>query len=244
MTAITAITAQSTIGVSAVYPLPPEAIVEQVRAVADDIGVDAVKIGMVGTAAAIRAVARGLELVEGAPVVLDPVMVAESGARLLDEDAIGALRSLLLPEATVATPNAAEAAVLAGLDPDASPEALVRAVHELGPGAVVVTGGDRDDAADLFYDGERLIAIPGERYAGGAAHGSGCTHSSVLAAELALGLDPLDAARRAKAVAAEAVRDGLRELGAGAGPVDVFGLSTQETRVRPAVERGTAARPG
>jgi hydroxymethylpyrimidine/phosphomethylpyrimidine kinase len=107
-----------------------------------------------------------------------------------------------------------------------------------------VTGGDRDDAADLFYDGERLIAIPGERYAGGAAHGSGCTHSSVLAAELALGLDPLDAARRAKAVAAEAVRDGLRELGAGAGPVDVFGLSTQETRARPAVERRTARGPG
>jgi hydroxymethylpyrimidine/phosphomethylpyrimidine kinase len=239
MTAITAITAQNTTGVSAVYPLPAEAIVEQVRAVADDIGVDAVKIGMVGTADAIQAVARSLALVEGAPVVLDPVMVAESGARLLDEDAIGALRSLLLPQATVATPNAAEAAVLAGLAPDAQPEALARAVHELGPGAVVLTGGDRDDAADLFYDGERLVAIPGERYPGGAAHGSGCTHSSVLAAELALGLDPLDAARRAKAVAAEAVRDGLRELGAGAGPVDVFGLGRRGTPAPPAAERGT-----
>ena len=240
MTAITAITAQSTTGVSAVYPLPPEAIVEQVRAVADDIGVDAVKIGMVGTADAIQAVARSLELVDGAPVVLDPVMVAESGARLLDEDAIGALRSLLLPRASVATPNAAEAAVLAGLAPDTPPEALARAVHELGPGAVVVTGGDRDDAADLFYDGERLVAIPGERYPGGAAHGSGCTHSSVLAAELAFGVDPLDAARRAKEVAAEAVRDGLRELGAGAGPVDVFGLPREGTPARPAVERGSA----
>jgi hydroxymethylpyrimidine/phosphomethylpyrimidine kinase len=240
MTAITAITAQSTTGVSAVYPLPPEAIVEQVRAVADDIGVDAVKIGMVGTADAIQAVARSLDLIDGAPVVLDPVMVAESGARLLDEDAIGALRSLLLPRASVATPNAAEAAVLAGLAPDTPPEALTRGVHELGPGAVVVTGGDRDDAADLFYDGERLVAIPGERYPGGAAHGSGCTHSSVLAAELAFGVDPLDAARRAKEVAAEAVRDGLRELGAGAGPVDVFGLRRQGTPARPAVERGTA----
>ena len=143
MTAITAITAQSTTGVSAVYPLPPEAIVEQVRAVADDIGVDAVKIGMVGTADAIQAVARSLELVDGAPVVLDPVMVAESGARLLDEDAIGALRSLLLPRASVATPNAAEAAVLAGLAPDTPPKALARAVHELELHAVGVVEEER-----------------------------------------------------------------------------------------------------
>ncbi len=225
MTAITAITAQNTVEVAAVYPLPPEAIVAQVRAVADDIGVDAVKIGMLGTAKTIAAVDEALDLVGGAPVVLDPVMVAESGARLLDEDAIESLAKRLLPRAALVTPNVAEAAVLAGLEPDTNSEELARAVHALGPGAVVVTGGHRDDGADVFFDGERAVRIPGERHPDGAAHGSGCTHSSALAAGLAQGLDPLEAARRARAIAAEAVRDGLRGLGAGAGPVDVLGLA-------------------
>ncbi len=225
MTAITAITAQNTVAVTAVYPLPPEAIVEQVRAVAEDIGVDAVKIGMLGTAETIEAVGRALDLVPGVPVVLDPVMVAESGARLLDEDATEALRTRLVPRAAVVTPNVSEAAALVDADPGAAPEELARAVIGLGPRAVVVTGGHRQGAADLFFDGERLEVIAGERHPDGAAHGSGCTHSSALAAQLALGLDPLGAARRAKEVASEAVRDGLRGLGAGAGPVDVFRLS-------------------
>jgi hydroxymethylpyrimidine/phosphomethylpyrimidine kinase len=224
MTAITAVTAQNTSGVTAVYPLPPEAIVEQVRAVAEDIGVDAVKIGMLGNAESILAVDEALDLVGDAPVVLDPVMVAESGARLLDEDAAGALRGRLLPRATVVTPNVPEAAVLAGAPEETEAEELARAVHSLGPRAVVVTGGHRDDAADVFFDGERLVRIPGERHPDGAAHGSGCTHSSALAAGLARGLDPLEAARAAKEVASAAVRDGLRGLGEGAGPVDVFGL--------------------
>jgi len=229
MTAITAITAQSTREVTAVYPVPPEAIVEQVRAVAEDIGVDAVKIGMLGTAETIAAVERSLELLGAAPVVLDPVMVAESGARLLDEDATAALRGRLVPRAAVVTPNVAEAAALSGLD-GGHPEELARAVHALGPRAVVVTGGHREDATDLFFDGERVEAIAGERHPDGAAHGSGCTHSSALAAHLALGLDPLEAARRAKQIAAAAVRDGLRELGSGAGPVDVFGLAAGRPR--------------
>jgi hydroxymethylpyrimidine/phosphomethylpyrimidine kinase len=231
MTAITAITAQNTVAVRGVYPLPPEAVVEQVRAVADDIGVDAVKIGMLGNVETIAAVGRALDLVGGAPVVLDPVMVAESGARLLDEDAEEALRSELLPRATVVTPNLAEARVLAapGLSAaavSAEPADLARAIHALGPTAVVVTGGHREGerATDVFYDGEQLVEIPGERHPGSAAHGSGCTHSSALAAHLALGLDPLEAARRAKEIASEAVRDGLRGLGAGPGPVDVLGL--------------------
>lgn len=225
MTAITAITAQNTKAVTAVYPLPPEAIVEQVRAVAEDVGVDAVKIGMVGNAEAIRAVERALDLIPEAPVVLDPVIVAESGARLLDQSAEDALRAALLPRATVVTPNVAEATALARGRPDAEPEELARAVHELGPKAVVVTGGHRETATDLFFDGEEATEIPGQRYPDGASHGSGCTHSSALAAHLALGADPLTAARRAKEVAAEAVRNGLRGLGAGAGPVDVFGLA-------------------
>jgi hydroxymethylpyrimidine/phosphomethylpyrimidine kinase len=278
MTAITAVTAQNTRAVTAVYPMPPDAIVEQVRAVAEDIGVDAVKIGMLGNTETIRAVERALDLVPGAPVVLDPVMVAESGARLLDETAEEALRIGLLPRATVVTPNLSEAAVLAGPEsaaasdpaararrrtaagPDAEaqagrdmtarpeggaqagrdtaarpetgaqaatsgePESLARSIHALGPSVVVVTGGHRDEATDLYFDGERLVEIPGGRYPDGASHGSGCTHSSALAAHLALGADPLEAARRAKQIASEAVRDGLRGLGAGAGPVDVFGI--------------------
>jgi hydroxymethylpyrimidine/phosphomethylpyrimidine kinase len=227
MTAITAVTAQNTRAVTAVYPLPPEAIVEQVRALAKDIGVDAVKIGMVGNADAIRAVEEALDLIPEAPVVLDPVMVAESGARLLDESAEEALRTGLVPRAAVVTPNLPEAAVLAGGGPDAGAEELARAIHALGASAVVVTGGHREAATDLFFDGQQTVEIPGERHPDGTSHGSGCTHSSALAAHLALGAEPLEAAERAKEIAAEAVRDGLRGLGSGAGPVDVFGLVAQ-----------------
>ena len=188
MTAITAITAQNTMAVTAVFPLPPEAVVAQVRAVVEDIGVDAVKIGMLGNAETIDAVVEALEIVpEWVPVVLDPVMVAESGGRLLEEEAERALRERLLPRVAVATPNLMEAAVLAGLGPGAPPDELARAVHALGPGVVVVTGGHREEASDVFYDGDRLVEIHGERHPGGAAHGSGCTHSSALAAHLAHG---------------------------------------------------------
>ena len=222
MTAITAITAQNTVGVSAVHPIPPEMIVEQVRQIADDIGVDAVKIGMLGTVETIDAVVEALGLVGDAPVVLDPVMVAESGAHLLADDARDALRGRLLPLVDVVTPNLAEAEVLAGAP--AAPEELARVVHALGPRAVVVTGGHRDDATDVFFDGQQLEEIPGERYEEGAAHGSGCTHSSALAAYLAHGDQPLEAARKAKEVASNAVKNGLRDIGKGAGPVDVTGL--------------------
>lgn len=227
MTAITAITVQNTVGVSGVYPLPPRAIVEQVAAVVEDIGVDAVKIGMLGTVETIEAVAQALELTGSAPVVLDPVMVAESGARLLDEDAVEALRERIVSRAAVVTPNVPEARVLAGVGEEAEPDALARLIHALGPAAVVVTGGHRAQAVDVFFDGERLEELAGPRHPGDAAHGSGCTHSSALAAQLALGREPLEAARIAKQVASEAVRNGLGGIGAGAGPVDVFGLAPQ-----------------
>jgi hydroxymethylpyrimidine/phosphomethylpyrimidine kinase len=231
MTAITAITWQNTVAVEGVTPVPPEAIVGQVKAVVEDIGVDAVKIGMLGTVETIAAVRRALDLVGDAPVVLDPVMVAESGAQLLEPDARQALLELL-PRATFVTPNIAEARSLletAGAEVGESSEELARGVHALGPRFVVVTGG-HGDGADVFFDGEQIERIGGERYPEGAAHGSGCTHSSALAAHLALGLEPLDAARAAKRIASEAVRDGLREIGAGPGPVDVFGLSRGPSR--------------
>jgi hydroxymethylpyrimidine/phosphomethylpyrimidine kinase len=262
-TAITAITAQNTLGVSAIHAVPPEIILAQVRAVAEDIGVDAVKVGMLGTVQGTLAVARALdELLAGTPVVVDPVMVAESGARLLRLDAQQALVEEILPRATVLTPNLPEARVLAGRaaesyedagDPkrtagaadaraesgrpyaqeDAEAEELIRAVIALGPRSVVLTGGHRTEALDLFLDsvGERLIvSIPGERHPDGAAHGSGCTHSSVLAAQLALGRAPLQAARIARAITGAAVANGLRDLGAGAGPVDVLDLAQMRAR--------------
>lgn len=228
-TAVTAITVQNTVGVTDVHPVPTDVIQAQVRAVAEDLGVDAVKIGMLGDAATIRAVAAVLdELPEGTPVVLDPVMVAESGARLLAEQAQAALATELIPRATVITPNVPEARTLTGAPDQLDPAHLVRALHDLGPHYAVLTGGHRDEVTDLVFDGEAITEIPGERYPDGAAHGSGCTHASTLAARLALGDDVVSAARAAKATASAAVRDGLRDLGRGAGPVDVFGLSREE----------------
>src|SRR5256714_2193245 len=173
MTAITAITVQNTVEVRGVEPVSPETIVGQVRAVAEDIGVDAVKVGMLGDVATIEAVARAIgELPSGTPVVVDPVMVAESGARLLRPEAQTALVERVLPLATVVTPNLPEARALAGPSAGDDAEALARAVHALRPASVVVTGGHRDEVIDLFYDGEQMVAIPSDRYSDGAAHGS------------------------------------------------------------------------
>ncbi|MBX5443425.1 MAG: bifunctional hydroxymethylpyrimidine kinase/phosphomethylpyrimidine kinase [Solirubrobacteraceae bacterium] len=228
MTAITAITVQNTVEVRAVQPVDPEIIEGQIAAVAEDIGLDAVKIGMLGSVPTIEAVERALRaLPEPVPVVVDPVMVAESGGRLLEPEAERALRERILPLTTVATPNLAEARVLAGAGDDAPVEELARAIHGHGARAVIVTGGHRDEATDLLFDGERFVALPGERHPDGAAHGSGCTHSSVLAAQLAHGLELEEAARVARRIAGEAVRDGLREIGRGAGPVNVLGLGTR-----------------
>ena len=268
MTAITALTAQNTMGVDAVHAVPPEIILAQVRSVAEDIGVDAVKIGMLGTADTVFAVRDALALLPGdTPIVIDPVMVAESGAVLLDDPARQAIVDVLLPLATVITPNLPEARVLAGggTGPTAGDharadaagdharadgtgddaEALARALHALGPAAVVLTGGHREEATDVFFDGEALERIAGERHPDGSAHGSGCTHSSALAAHLALGASPLEAARAAREIAGAAVRDGLRSIGAGAGPADVFELTARAARrrelARPAGRRPRSA---
>ncbi len=237
MSAITAITAQNTLGVEAVHAIPPEIVIAQVRAVVADIGVDAVKVGMLGGAATVRAVAAALDELPGEiPVVVDPVMVSESGARLLDLDAESALVAEILPRATILTPNLPEAGALVGAvwaagvsDPmqDEAP-ALARAVLALGPKIVLLTGGHREQATDLFLDSdapERIVSIPGKRYPDGAAHGSGCTHSSVLAAQLALGRAPLQAAFAARALTGEAVARGLRDIGQGPGPVDAIDLA-------------------
>ena len=233
--AITAITAQNTLEVRAVHQLPPEVVLEQIRAVLLDIRVDAVKVGMLGSAAVTLAVAQALdELPTGTPVVVDPVMVSESGAQLLEDDARSALVAEILPRASVLTPNLPEARVLGGGgvgdaygDEQDEAEALIRAVLALGPGVVVLTGGHRSQGCDLFLDSTgdgRIVSIDGVRHPDGAAHGSGCTHSSVLAAQLALGASVLQAARIARELAGEAVARGLRDVGGGPGPVDVMDL--------------------
>lgn len=225
MTAITALTAQNTVGVEAIEPVPPDMIRAQVRAVASDIGVDAVKIGMLGDMATIEAVAAGLDLVGEVPVVVDPVMVAESGASLLDPAARNALIELVISRATVITPNIPEALELTGLAEGSSQEELASVLLGMGAANVVVTGGHSEALIDIFYDGERTVPITGPHFAATSSHGSGCTHSSALAAHLALGLDPLEAARAARAIASEAVGNGLDSIGQGPGPVDVFGLA-------------------
>jgi hydroxymethylpyrimidine/phosphomethylpyrimidine kinase len=227
MTAITAITAQNTRAVEKIELVSPNLVFCQILAIAEDIRADAVKIGMLGSPEIIDAVAVGLTYrgVALAPLVIDPVMVAESGAALIDDETREAMVAHLLPTCDVVTPNIPEARVMTGLGKDASQDELARAVLELGPKAVVVTGGHSEELVDLFFDGERLVEIPGERHADGASHGSGCTHSSALAAYLARGAEPLEAARRAREVASAAVGHGLRDIGGGAGPVDVFNLS-------------------
>lgn len=221
MSALVALTAQNTTGVAAVHEVPPEFVRAQLKAVFDDIGVDAVKTGMLFSRDLIETVADLLEG-RGTPLVVDPVMVASSGAKLLRDDAIEVLVSRLFPLATVVTPNVPEAEALAGFS--GSRRELAERIHDLGAAAVVVTGGHGDDPVDHLFDGGRHVEIPVERYDVAATHGAGCTHSATLAAELAKGRSLEEAAREAARVASVAVRNGLAELGKGDGPVDVLHL--------------------
>jgi hydroxymethylpyrimidine/phosphomethylpyrimidine kinase len=221
MSAIVALTAQNTIAVTAVHELPPAFVVAQLDAVFDDIGVDAVKTGMLYSREMIETVAAYLAE-RPVPLVVDPVMVASSGATLLEEDAVEALVTLLFPVATVVTPNLFEAIALVG-DLGSRPK-LAQALHQLGADAVIVTGGHGDPPVDLLFDGAEYLDIPVDRFEVAATHGAGCTHSATLTALLARGLTLEEAARGAARAAGDAVRHGLAELGSGEGPVDVFNL--------------------
>jgi hydroxymethylpyrimidine/phosphomethylpyrimidine kinase len=157
------------------------------------------------------------------PLVVDPVMVASSGARLLRDDAVGVLVERLFPLATVVTPNLQEAEALAG-GGRSSRKGLAERIHSLGAAAVIVTGGHGDDAVDHLFDGSRHLDISVDRHEVSATHGAGCTHSATIAAYLARGSSLEDAARAAAHAASDAVQNGLVELGAGEGPVDVLGV--------------------
>jgi hydroxymethylpyrimidine/phosphomethylpyrimidine kinase len=231
MSAVVALTAQNTTSVAAVHEAPPAFARAQLDAVFDDIGVDAAKTGMLFSARIIEAVADFLSEHQ-VPLVVDPVMVAASGAKLLEDDAVGVLVEELFPLATVVTPNLHEACALLGLPyaDEADRRALAEAIHELGASAVIVTGGHGAEPLDWLFDGDRHVAIPVERYGDEATHGAGCTHSASLAALLARGEALEDAARGAAAIASDAVRHGLADLGAGSGPVDVFHLEALGAR--------------
>ena len=220
MSAIVALTAQNTVGVTGVYELPPAFVTAQLEAVFGDIGVDAAKTGMLFSRTVIEAVASFLDG-HRVPLVVDPVLIAASGARLLEEDAVEALVARMFPLARVVTPNLAEARALCVESTRASRRELAERLVELGAAAAIVTGG-HGEPVDHLFDGERHLEIPVERLDVPATHGAGCTHSATLAALLARGLPLEDAARGAARAATDAVRHGLVEIGAGDGPVDVL----------------------
>jgi hydroxymethylpyrimidine/phosphomethylpyrimidine kinase len=218
---LVALTAQNTVGVTAIHELPPEFVRAQLDAIFDDIGVDAAKTGMLFSRTLIETVAAYLSH-HPVPLVVDPVMVASSGAKLLEDDAVAALIGELFPLATVVTPNLMEARALTGSG--GSRRELAARLHELGAPAAIVTGGHGDDPVDHLFDGKEHVEIPVERHAAAATHGAGCTHSATLAALLARGWSLLEAARGAATAASRAVAQGLEEIGAGEGPVDVLGV--------------------
>jgi hydroxymethylpyrimidine/phosphomethylpyrimidine kinase len=220
--ALVALTAQNTTGVTAVHELPPDFIRAQLDAVFSDIGVDAAKTGMLFSRTIIETVAEFLVL-QSVPLVVDPVLVASSGAQLLQDDAVETLIGRLFPLATVVTPNLPEAEALTGL-PGAPRRELAERLVELGAPAALVTGGHGETAVDHLFDGRTHFELQVERVDLPATHGAGCTHSATLAALLARGLPLEDAARGASEAASAAVRNGLAELGAGDGPVDVLNV--------------------
>ena len=220
--ALVALTAQSTVAVTSVYELPSEFIFAQLDAVFGDIGVDAAKTGMLFSRRIIETVADYLGG-RGVPLVVDPVLIASSGAQLLQDDAVETLVARLFPLATVVTPNLPEAEALTGLT-GASRRRLAERLVELGAGAALVTGGHGETAVDHLFDGHDHLELPVERHDVRATHGAGCTHSATLAAALARGLSLAEAAAEAARVASEAVRNGLVEIGEGEGPVDVLNL--------------------
>jgi hydroxymethylpyrimidine/phosphomethylpyrimidine kinase len=220
MSALVALTAQNTIAVTAVHELPPEFIRAQLDAIAEDIGVDAAKTGMLFSREIIETVAEWLDG-RSLPLVVDPVLIASSGAQLLQDDAVETLVGRLFPLATVVTPNLPEAEALTGLT-GASRRELAERLVELGAAAALVTGGHGETAVDHLFDGREHVELPVERLDVRATHGAGCTHSATLAALLARGLPLVEAARGASLAATAAVRNGLVELGSGEGPVDVL----------------------
>jgi hydroxymethylpyrimidine/phosphomethylpyrimidine kinase len=223
--AIAAITAQNTVAVTTAAPVEADLVIAQIEAVAADIAIHATKTGMLATAAIVEAVAATIKELSLPNLVVDPVMVAKSGDRLLNDDAVQMIQSLLLPQALVVTPNIPEAEVLSGrairtLD-DAREAA--RVLHAMGPTAVVIKGGHApgDEIVDLLYDGHRFTEFRAPRIASRNTHGTGCTFASAIAARLARGATLEEAVAGAQAYVAGGIRHALA-IGHGHGPLDHF----------------------
>jgi hydroxymethylpyrimidine/phosphomethylpyrimidine kinase len=223
MSAIVALTAQNTLGVTAVQEVAAEFVEAQLEAVFSDIGVDAAKTGMLFSREIVETVAAFLAE-HPVPLVVDPVMISAAGSQLLQDDAVEALVTLLFPLATVITPNLHEAQALGEVDTE-DRGVLAEQLHALGAPAVLVTGGHGERAVDHLFTSGRHVEIPVERHDVAATHGAGCTHSATLAALLAQGQSLEDAARGAAEAAAGAVAHGLADVGEGEGPVDVLHVS-------------------
>jgi hydroxymethylpyrimidine/phosphomethylpyrimidine kinase len=221
---VTAVTAQNSLGVLGVLDLPPEFVGRQIDAVLDDLGADAIKTGMLATAGIVGAVAGRLRAHRGAPVVVDPVMIASSGDPLLQPAARDVLVRELLPLAFLITPNLHEAAVLAGIAVDGEDDMAeaARRIAKLGPRHVLVKGGHLEDSAtDVLWDGRTLTRFQAPRVEGPPTHGTGCTYSAAIAAGLARGRPLVEAITDAKAYVTAAIRDGFR-VGRGAGALRHF----------------------
>jgi hydroxymethylpyrimidine/phosphomethylpyrimidine kinase len=224
MSALTALTAQNTVGVSGIHVVPPDFVVAQIDAIATDIGVDAAKTGMLANREIVHATAEAVRAHNIGNLVVDPVFVAKSRDYLLETNAIAALREDVFPLATVITPNLYEAAGLLGRDAIADLREMrdaARALHEFGPRYVLVKGGHLpgDRAVDVFYDGDTITEIDGPRFDTEDTHGTGCALAAAIAARLAHGDDVLEAVRFAKLFVAGAIEHGLR-IGKGYGPVN------------------------
>ena len=224
--ALTCVTAQNTLGVTRVDALAPEAVIAQIEAVVVDIGVQAAKTGMLLNQAIIEAVADYLSAQPIAQLVVDPVMVSRTGAKLIDEGAIAALTTQLLPLATVLTPNRYEAQILADMQIEtlADMRSAARKIQALGPDAVIVKGGGFDNelqGIDVWFDGEQLEILETELVDTPNTHGTGCTLSSAIAANLAKGKSPLSAVTAAKHYVTQALKHSL-SIGQGQGPVGHF----------------------
>ena len=226
---ITALTAQNTRAVTAIHDVPPTFVIAQLDAVFDDIDFAATKLGMLSSPEIIEVVADALTRHRAANIVLDPVMVAKSGDRLLRAEAIAALKARLLPHATVITPNLPEAAVLLGTEAPPRDEAgmidAAARLRDLGPRAVLLKGGhmEREDAIDVLDDGDEPLTLVAPRVATANTHGTGCTLSAAIAAYLAHGLSLREAVREAKAYVTGAIRAADRlSVGHGHGPVHHF----------------------
>ncbi|WP_018663604.1 bifunctional hydroxymethylpyrimidine kinase/phosphomethylpyrimidine kinase [Heyndrickxia acidiproducens] len=224
MSVITAVTAQNTLGVQGVFPLSTEAVIRQIDSIAEDMGTDALKTGMLFDAAIIEAVAEKIKVNHWEKTVVDPVMIAKGGETLLKKDAVSALKDKLLPLSFIATPNIPEAEIISGMEIQSFSDMkeAARKIAACGVRYVVIKGGHQEESTlsrDTLYDGRYFYDFPAKRFATKNTHGTGCTFSAAITAELAKGAAVIDAIETAKEFITAAIEDGI-QIGSGHGPTN------------------------